>query len=163
VEFCRILLTFQKNVLPPFSGSKIKFSKQATSICLLGLLFDPEVRGRRHPRNTSKPLPKYNASHPWKCYTFVTLTPVSCVIKWALCVSKMRSKLSSQRIYWRVRFEVFTAVTIKNAVFWDVALCTSCVNRCFGGNYRLHLQGRKMRERGTGVSRRQQSAAHCSR
>jgi hypothetical protein len=28
-----------------------------------------------------------------------------------------------------VRFEVFTAVTMKNAVFWDVALCRSCVNR----------------------------------
>jgi hypothetical protein len=32
-----------------------------------------------------------------------------------------------------VRFEVFTAVTIKNAVFWDVAPCRSCVNRRFGG------------------------------
>jgi hypothetical protein len=42
-----------------------------------------------------------------------------------------------------VRFEVFTAVTMKNAVFWDMALCRSCVNRCFGGMYRHHLQGRK--------------------
>jgi hypothetical protein len=32
-----------------------------------------------------------------------------------------------------VRFEVFTAVTMKNAVFWDVASCRSCVNRRFGG------------------------------
>jgi hypothetical protein len=32
-----------------------------------------------------------------------------------------------------VRFEVFTAVTMKNAVFWDVAPCRSCVNRHFGG------------------------------
>jgi hypothetical protein len=39
-----------------------------------------------------------------------------------------------------VRFEVFTAVTMKNAVFWDVAPCTSCVNRRFGRMYRLHLQ-----------------------
>jgi hypothetical protein len=38
-----------------------------------------------------------------------------------------------------VRFEVFTAVTMKNAVIWDVAPCTSCVNRHFGGTYRLHL------------------------
>jgi hypothetical protein len=36
----------------------------------------------------------------------------------------------------------------KNAVFWDVALCRSYVNRRFGGKYRLHLQGRKIRERG---------------
>jgi hypothetical protein len=28
----------------------------------------------------------------------------------------------------QVRFEVFTAVTMKNAVFWDVAPCRSCVN-----------------------------------
>jgi hypothetical protein len=32
-----------------------------------------------------------------------------------------------------VRFEVFTAVTMKNAVFWDVTPCGSCKNRCFGG------------------------------
>jgi hypothetical protein len=28
-----------------------------------------------------------------------------------------------------VRFEIFTAATMKNAVFWDVAPCTSYVNR----------------------------------
>jgi hypothetical protein len=27
-----------------------------------------------------------------------------------------------------VRFEVFTAVTMKNGVFWDVKLCGSCKN-----------------------------------
>jgi hypothetical protein len=43
-----------------------------------------------------------------------------------------------------VRFEVFTAVTMKNVVFWDVAPCRSCVNRRFGGTYRLHLQGIKI-------------------
>jgi hypothetical protein len=52
-----------------------------------------------------------------------------------------------------VRLEVFTAVTIKNVVFWDVSLCRWCVNRRFGGPHRLHLQGRKIRERGTSVSR----------
>jgi hypothetical protein len=35
-----------------------------------------------------------------------------------------------------VRFEAFTAVTMKKVVFWDVALCRSCINRCFGGKYR---------------------------
>jgi hypothetical protein len=34
-----------------------------------------------------------------------------------------------------VGFEVFTAVTLKNAVFWDVAPCSLCVNRCFGGTW----------------------------
>jgi hypothetical protein len=40
------------------------------------------------------------------------------------------------------RFEVFTAMTMKNIVFWDVAPCVSGLNRSFGGPYRLHLQGR---------------------
>jgi hypothetical protein len=52
-----------------------------------------------------------------------------------------------------VRFEVFTAVTMKNAVFWDVAPYSYCVNRRFGGTYRLHLQGRKIPERRTSVRR----------
>jgi hypothetical protein len=42
---------------------------------------------------------------------------------------------------------------MKNVAFWDVAPCRSCVNRRFGGTYRLHLQGRKISERGTSVSR----------
>jgi hypothetical protein len=32
---------------------------------------------------------------------------------------------------------------MKNAVFWDVALCRYCVNRYWGGTYRLHLQNRR--------------------
>jgi hypothetical protein len=40
-----------------------------------------------------------------------------------------------------------TNTIMKNVVFWDVALCRFCVNRRFGGTYRLHLQGRKIRER----------------
>jgi hypothetical protein len=40
-----------------------------------------------------------------------------------------------------VRFEVFTAMTMKNDVFWDVAPYIYFVNRRFGGTYRLHLQG----------------------
>jgi hypothetical protein len=32
-----------------------------------------------------------------------------------------------------VRFEVFTAVTMKNGVFWDVTPCGSCKNQRFGG------------------------------
>jgi hypothetical protein len=32
-----------------------------------------------------------------------------------------------------VRFEVFTAVTTKNSVFWVVTPCGSCKNRRFGG------------------------------
>jgi hypothetical protein len=44
-----------------------------------------------------------------------------------------------------LRFEVFTAVTTKNGVFWDVTPCGSCKNRCFGGTWRLFHQGDKNR------------------
>jgi hypothetical protein len=50
-----------------------------------------------------------------------------------------------------VRSEVFTAVTMKNAFFWDVAPCRFCVNRRFGGSYCLHLQGRRISEWGINV------------
>jgi hypothetical protein len=46
---------------------------------------------------------------------------------------------------------------MKNAVFWDVAPCTSCVNRRFGGTYRLRLQGRKSASEITSVCRWQQT------
>jgi hypothetical protein len=36
-----------------------------------------------------------------------------------------------------VRCEAFTTVTMKNVVFWGVALCSSGVNRRFGGTYPL--------------------------
>jgi hypothetical protein len=42
---------------------------------------------------------------------------------------------------------------LKNAVFWDVSPCSSCVNRSFGGSYRLHLQGGQNRGWGISASR----------
>jgi hypothetical protein len=39
-----------------------------------------------------------------------------------------------------LRFEVFTAVTMKNVVFWDVSPHASCRNRCFSGSYCLKLE-----------------------
>jgi hypothetical protein len=63
----------------------------------------------------------------------------------ATCFCFQRRPLSQgDRIYY-VKFEVFTAVTVKNAVFWDMALCRYCVKKRFGGTYRLHPQGRKIR------------------
>jgi hypothetical protein len=32
------------------------------------------------------------------------------------------------------------AVTMKTAVFWDVAPCGFTINRRFGGTFRLHFQ-----------------------
>jgi hypothetical protein len=63
-----------------------------------------------------------------------------------------------------VRLEVFTAVTMKNDVLWDVASCSYCVNRRFGRTNHLHLQGREIRAQGTGKNRGvQQTVATCTR
>jgi hypothetical protein len=51
---------------------------------------------------------------------------------------------------------------LKNAVFWGVAPCRFCVNRCFRGTYCLHLQVRKIRERATNVRSLQPPAHACS-
>jgi hypothetical protein len=48
-------------------------------------------------------------------------------------------------IHLNVKFEVFTAVTMKNGVFWVLTPCGSCKNRCFGGTWRLLHQGDKNR------------------
>jgi hypothetical protein len=53
-----------------------------------------------------------------------------------------------------VRFEVFTAVTMKNAVFWDIT-CGSCENRRLEGEYRLLHQGYKNRRAGNFSSKYQ--------
>jgi hypothetical protein len=45
-----------------------------------------------------------------------------------------------------VGFEVFTAVVMKSIIFWDMTPCSLLsFNRCFGGTYRLHLQGLRSR------------------
>jgi hypothetical protein len=41
-----------------------------------------------------------------------------------------------------VGFEAFTAVTMNNDVFWDLAPCGFIINLRFGRTCRLHLQGR---------------------
>jgi hypothetical protein len=48
------------------------------------------------------------------------------------------------------------------AVFWDMSPFRSCVIPCFGGTYRFHLHGRKIRARATSVSRWLQSALRYS-
>jgi hypothetical protein len=51
-----------------------------------------------------------------------------------------------------VKFEVFTEVTMKNAVSWDVTPCGSYKNRRLEGIYRIHHQGDKNRRSGANVS-----------
>jgi hypothetical protein len=51
-----------------------------------------------------------------------------------------------------VRFEVFTAVAMKNAVFQDLTLCASYKKGRFGGTYRLYHQGDKNRRSRNNIS-----------
>jgi hypothetical protein len=44
-----------------------------------------------------------------------------------------RTSRGRQKYVCRLIFEVFTAVTMKNGIFWDVTPCGSCKNRRFGG------------------------------
>jgi hypothetical protein len=48
------------------------------------------------------------------------------------CIKLILTK-TTNKVFMYVRFEVFTAATMKNAIFWDVALCRSCVNWRFRG------------------------------
>jgi hypothetical protein len=57
------------------------------------------------------------------------------LIKYSLCKTDLVD----------VRFEVFIAVAIKNAVFWDITPRGSCKNRSFGRTYHLHYQVDKNR------------------
>jgi hypothetical protein len=41
--------------------------------------------------------------------------------------------------------------TQKVSVFWDIVLCSRYMNQRFGGNYHLHLQGKKSAEQENSV------------
>jgi hypothetical protein len=56
---------------------------------------------------------------------------------------KVTIKLELQ--YFCVRFEIFTAVTMKTAVFWDVTPCDSYKNGRLGGMFRANHQGEENR------------------
>jgi hypothetical protein len=96
----------------------------------------------------------------YRCFTRYRIYVTNCTFKkradiWETVLGEYNQtlrKINSENVNF-VRFEVFTAVTMKNAVFLDVVRCSSCVNERFGGTYRLHLQGRKIRVRATSVSR----------
>jgi hypothetical protein len=51
-----------------------------------------------------------------------------------------------------VRFEVFTAVTMKNGVFWDITPCGSCRNRRFEGTWRQFPSKRRFLQEPHGVT-----------
>jgi hypothetical protein len=56
----------------------------------------------------------------------------------AVCAAYMNQAgriryIVGERIRGHASFEIFTAVTIKDGVFWDVTPCGSFKNRRFGG------------------------------
>jgi hypothetical protein len=59
------------------------------------------------------------------------------------------------------RFDVYTALSMKNAVFWDVMPCGFRENRGFVRTYRLHHQGDKNRRARNNVSSNYQTKARC--
>jgi hypothetical protein len=68
----------------------------------------------------------------------VTLFPVPQVVEGTDVEAKLRGtakqNLGAGGGGTMVGFDVFTAVTMKNTVFWDVTPCRSCKNRRIGGN-----------------------------
>jgi hypothetical protein len=62
-------------------------------------------------------------------YSIIAVALNGCL---AACVCRKFYTVISGKTF-NVRFEVFTAVTTKNCVFWDVTPCGSCTNRRFGG------------------------------
>jgi hypothetical protein len=61
------------------------------------------------------------------------LEPTSSCLSDVTSVGRGSWVACTELITFFVRFKVFTAVTMKNAVFWDVTPCGSCKNRRLGG------------------------------
>jgi hypothetical protein len=59
------------------------------------------------------------------------------------------NSLSANEEITHVGFDVFTAVTMKNALFWDVTPCASCMNRRFEENIASIIRMRRISELGT--------------
>jgi hypothetical protein len=89
----------------------------------------------QHVRNFQMPM-----SADYRCYSLYNGFPFHLTtLLWVsvedrisyilLLVDMVASSLDPER----VRFEIFTAVTIKNAVFWDVTPCGSCRDSSFEG------------------------------
>jgi hypothetical protein len=69
-------------------------------------------------------------------------TDISIII---VIISDFNTRTFELKLINYVRFEVLTAVTMKNGVLLDVTPCGSCRNRRFGGTWRLLHQDDKIR------------------
>jgi hypothetical protein len=79
----------------------------------------------------------------WCTLTVLTCFNIYIFLRGLTIMIQHRNYLISVHLKDDVRFEVFTVVTMKNGVFWDVMPCGSCKNRRFGGTQLLHHQGDK--------------------
>jgi hypothetical protein len=105
---------------------------------------------RRNTANTTKLI------HSWtkdrKSILCATWVWVWVLRAWLYAFWKSRF-LSQWQISDYVRFGSFTAVTMKNGVFWDTTPRISCKSQRFGGTQLLHHQGDKNRWIGNNVVR----------
>jgi hypothetical protein len=83
-------------------------------------------------------------------YVFPIATSTNCFLRGSF---RRRVGLASTNCWYDSRnnnhclvgFKVLTAVVMKSTISWDITSCSpSKFKRCFGGAYRLHLQGRKI-------------------
>jgi hypothetical protein len=65
-------------------------------------------------------------------YLDVLVKTVKTSVRLPLCWPRSETKSAEIELH-DLRFEVFTAVTMKNGVFWDVTPCGSSKNRRFRG------------------------------
>jgi hypothetical protein len=66
----------------------------------------------------------------WRCFT----------VRWVIWTKLHKCLEKRKHSRCLLKFEVFTAVPMKNAVPLDVKLCATCKNWRFRGTYRLHYQ-----------------------
>lgn len=69
-------------------------------------------------------------------YSVIHIIIIIIIIRF-FCIWDLPSRCTNwkrKQLPLHVRFEVFTELTMKNAVFWYVVPCRFCVNRRFGGN-----------------------------
>jgi hypothetical protein len=91
------------------------------------------------PHNSEQPvtLPALVQSHSCKQFHIISVTAFMALsnayISFTLSNIAYILFINRNSIKNNVRFEVFTAVTMKNGVFWDVTPCGCCKNRRFGG------------------------------
>jgi hypothetical protein len=123
-------------------------NQEIEKCCLLG--YDSMYSGVSSPTFRRNVQPQFSKSNG----KITKLINKNLAYTSTLKMEKVRSSATSMKFYHitlthipeyanlhshHARFEAFTAVTMKNVVFWDMTLRRSSVNRRFGGTCRPHL------------------------